>query len=265
MIWGGDGGYVAIDPRDVRHFIFQSQYGALVRTPDSGNKTTSMMPSFQDKFLFVTPFVFDPQDSNRVWCGGTKIWRGSSTVTFWLQASNALDGSVSAIAVDPANSSFVIAGTTTGKVYRSATAHDDLMANWAWTSPRSGWIASQMFDGGAVYATCANFGGPHVWKSLDGAQTWSAIDGDLPDLPVHAIAASPLDHRLYIGTDLGVFSSLDGGAHWLHEDALPQVITEWVQPGRGMRGPAIYAFTHGRGVWRTELTETPARRRGVGR
>ncbi len=263
MIWGGDGGYVAIDPHDDKHFIYQSQYGALVRTVNGGAKGTPTMPSFQDNYLFVTPFAFDPFDSSRLWCGGTKIWRGSSTSTFWLPATNAIDGHVSALAVDPGNASFVVAGTTSGKVYRSATAISDIQANWAFSSPRAGWIASLVFDGAAIYATYANFGGQHIWKSLDGAQTWTAIDGDLPDLPVHAIAASPLDHHLYIGTDLGVFSSSDGGAHWQHDDALPQVITEWVQIARGMRGPAVYAFTHGRGVWRVELTSAPPRRRSL--
>jgi hypothetical protein len=37
-------------------------------------------------------------------------------------------------------------------------------------------------------------------------------------------------------------------------------VTEWVFVGQGERGPAVYAFTHGRGAWRAELVEAGRRR-----
>ncbi len=45
----------------------------------------------------------------------------------------------------------------------------------------------------------------------------------------------------------------------------PQVITECVTIASGADGPAIYAFTHGRGAWRADLTGPPPRRRAINR
>ena len=86
------------------------------------------------------------------------------------------------------------------------------------TQPRQGWVTSIAVDAqsGAVYATYGNFGGAHVFRSIDNAQTWRSLDGSgptgLPDIPVHSIVVDPDDQRrLYLGTDLGVMVSIDGG------------------------------------------------------
>src|SRR6185436_5972411 len=106
-------------------------------------------------------------------------------------------------------------------------------------------------------------------KSSDGGANWTALDGSgngaLPDIPVHSIAIDPTrPTRLYLGTDLGIFVSTDGGATWNVENTgFAAVVTETVLIAQGDRGPAVYAFTHGRGAWRTELTPVPPRRRAV--
>ena len=69
-----------------------------------------------------------------------------------------------------------------------------------------------------VYATYGNFGGAHVFRSIDNGETWQSLDGSgptgLPDIPVHSIVVDPDDRqRLYLGTDLGVMVSIDGGQH----------------------------------------------------
>lgn len=105
--------------------------------------------------------------------------------------------------------------------------------------------------------------------SIDGGATWSPRDGidagALPDIPVHSIAVDPTHgDRLYLGTDLGVFVSLDRGEHWSVENTgFAAVVTEAVSIGPGAFGPAVYAFTHGRGAWRAELTILGPRRRGA--
>jgi len=74
-----------------------------------------------------------------------------------------------------------------------------------------------------VYATVSTFnssmGQGHVFKSTDGAVTWAGIDGSgatgILDIPAHSIVVDPTNSNiLYLGTDIGVFLSLDGGANW---------------------------------------------------
>jgi hypothetical protein len=188
---------------------------------------------------------------------------GAST---WTKASAAMpdSGVMSAIAVAPGAPDRVAAGTTKGDVLstRQALAADSL-TNWPASRPRDGWVTSVAFDSqnpDTVYATYGSFGGSHVYRSRDGGGTWQALDGSgdsvLPDIPVHSIAIDPDDSsRLYLGTDLGVLVSVDGGQRWMVEaTGFGPVVTEWLSLIRDSSGrKRLFAFTHGRGVWRVDV------------
>ncbi|HSP16752.1 MAG TPA: hypothetical protein VLV78_18540 [Thermoanaerobaculia bacterium] len=268
---GGDGGYVAVDPVDPSHVYAEYQFANIFRSDDGGKTfATSARKGLNDNFLFVTPFVIDARQPMRLWTGGTRMWRTDDRGTNWRQASVTLSAQVSAIAIDPRQSDHVLAGMNDGSIYATrAGSSAGIATQWSRAAPRDGWVSSIAFDpidSSTVYATYAGFGGKHVWKSSDGGTTWTAVDADLPDIPAHSLAVDPFrrDH-LYLGTDLGVFVSSDGGAHWHVENTgFAAVVTESVFIGQGERGPAVYAFTHGRGAWRAELVET-GRRRAVRR
>ncbi|HEY8712951.1 MAG TPA: hypothetical protein VIM68_08760 [Thermoanaerobaculia bacterium] len=270
---GGDGGYVAIDPVDPRHVYAEFQNANLYRSDDGGDQfKVSLRGGLSDDFLFVTPFTLDANQPSRLWIGGTHLWRTDDRGASWRVASTLLQGHVSAIAVAPRQSDRVVAGSTTGAIYMTSigtTATDT--TEWTRVQPREGWVSSLAFDpndASILYATYAGFGGQHVWKSIDAGNTWTSIDGagdaSVPDIPVHSLVVDPSrPDRLYLGTDLGVFVSTDGGANWIVENTgFAAVVTEWVTVGQGERGPAVYAFTHGRGAWRAELAPG-ARRRAV--
>jgi hypothetical protein len=83
-------------------------------------------------------------------------------------------------------------------------------------------IAFDPLDDNVLYAH-GNFGGAHVFRSIDNGQTWQSLDGScptaIPDIPVHSIVVDPDDRqRLYLGTDLGVMVSIDGGRTWMTEE-----------------------------------------------
>jgi hypothetical protein len=68
------------------------------------------------------------------------------------------------------------------------------------------------------YATYSAFnwiaGDRHVYKSTDAGATWFGIEGagvtGLPDVPVHSVLVDPDNSaKLYVGTDLGVFVTLE--------------------------------------------------------
>ena len=271
-ILGGDGAYVAIDPRDENVIYAESQFGALRKSADGGKMWVSLSSQLNDKFLFVTPFLLDPNDANRIWIGGEKMWRSDNGGLKWTIASTTMASQVSAIAVAPGKPNRVIAGTNSGVIVRTENALTAAsISAWPSTTPRQGFVTSiayDPFDASTVYATYAGFGGTHVWMSTDAGATWSARDGEgdgaLPDIPTHSIVPdSTRPDRLYLGTDLGVFVSLDRGKTWAVENGgFTNVVTEALVIGKGVNGPALYAFTHGRGVWRTELV-TGKRRRSV--
>jgi hypothetical protein len=221
----------------------------------------------------------DPNDSRRLWTGGRRLWRTDNMAVSWAAASSEPLGSaqVSALAVAPGNSDFVVVGATDGFIYRNDAA---LQAgpNTVWQSsrPRNGFVSSLAFDpssSGVVYATYAGFGGTHVWRSVDFGVTWEPIDGvgstAIPDIPVHSIVVDPANPgRLFIGTDLGVMTSNNDGRSWAVENTgFANAVTEWLALGSDDEGnPMLFAFTHGRGAWRVALHPAkPDPRRPSGR
>lgn len=271
---GGDGGYVAIHPRQPSRVYAESQWGFFRISDDGGETFTPSLAGLHDDFLFVTPFALE-HNSETVWLGGTSLWRSKQN-TEWQRASARVPqgGKISAVAVSLENSNRVIAGTSRGDIVRSDAALSSTdVTQWSATRPRSGFVSSLTYDPNnddVVYATYAGFGGTHVWKSTNAGATWTPLDGSgegaLPDIPVHSLAVDPTRPRLYLGTDLGVFVSLDNGATWAVENSgFASVVTEHVTIAQGALGPAIYAFTHGRGAWRAELTAIGPRRRAIGK
>jgi photosystem II stability/assembly factor-like uncharacterized protein len=279
---GGDGGYVAVDPEDTRTMYVESQWFGFRKSGNGGNSFRDAVDGISESFrnfLFITPFVMDPNDSSRLWTGGRRAWRTDNGADLWTAASttNLGSGQVSALAVEPGNSDFVVIGTTDGFIYRNESALEAGPGTiWQSSRLRQGFVSSVAFDPsspGVVYAAFAGFGGPHVWRSDDRAVTWTPIDGTgstaIPDMPVHSIVVDPTNpRRLYLGTDLGVMTSIDEGRTWASENTgFANAVTEWVALDSDDQGvPWLFAFTHGRGAWRVPLKQLPpTSRRPTGR
>ena len=267
-IYGGDGGYVAVNPANTNELYVEYVDGAIAKSTDGGANFSDAVTGLADNgFLFIAPFVMDPGNPQRLWTGGFDMWRTGNGAGRWTKASITLcgNGSVSAIAVAPSNSNRVLAGTSDGCINRNdAATTASATTPWAGTTPRVGYVSSIAIhptNPNVAYATYSTFGGAHVWRSLDGGTSWTSIDGSgvtgIPDVPVHSIAIDPANTaRLYIGTDIGVFVSRDGGARWAVEHTgFAHVVTEWLAVGNVGATPHLFAFTHGRGAWRVATAD----------
>jgi photosystem II stability/assembly factor-like uncharacterized protein len=269
QVLGRDGGFVAIDPTNPQIVYAESDHLSFVKSTDGGNTFTSAIAGIDGgSFPYIAPFALDPLDPQRLWLGGDSLWTTDDGATHWRRASSALGLNaldlISAIAVSPHDAQHVLVGTSQGLILRNAAAFSASPGTpWPAARPRDGFVSSLVFDPqdpAVVYATYATFGGAHVWKSLDGGTTWQSLDNiggngaaALPDLPAHSLAVDPRHpQRLYVGTDLGVFASLDGGATWAVEvTGFANVVTESLV----VHPPFLFAFTHGRGAWRAPLPE----------
>ena len=272
FILGGDGGYVAVDPTNTSVLYAETTFLSIQKTTTGNNVSPTWVPAttgITDSsflFLFINPFVMDPNNSQRLWTGSGKLWRTDNGAGNWSQASAALTGTVSAIAVAPTDSNYVLAGTASGNIHRTTVGTSAVSSTvWPNVQPRSGFVSGVTFDPAnknIAYATYSTFGGTHVWKSTNAGATWTGLDGtapnNLPDIPVHCVAVDPTNSsRLYVGTDLGVFSSLDGGANWAVENTgFANVITESLAVNGGPT-KYLFAFTHGRGVFRVPIGAPP--------
>ncbi|MBZ5497465.1 MAG: hypothetical protein LAP85_13775 [Acidobacteriia bacterium] len=273
-VLGGDGGYVAVDFENPSTVYGEYQYLSLRKSSDGGrtfpSSATRGISEPGSGTLFITPFVMDPNNSKRLWLGGHSIWRTSDGAASWIQAGQKLSANakVSAIAVAASDSERVLVGMNDGSIYRQDQATSSFASTlWPSSQPRHGyvtWLTFDPSDSQVAYAAYADFGGAHVWKTTDGGENWVSIDGEgatgLPDIPVHVVVVDP-NHRerLYLGTDLGVFTTRQGGNVWAVENSgFVNVVTESLTlqqlPGAE---PVLWAFTHGRGAWRVPLASVP--------
>jgi hypothetical protein len=231
--------------------------------------------------LTVAPFVLDPNNRARILAGGHSLWRTNNARAeqapdvCWAEIKSPIaDGSyVSAIAVATDDSDLIWVGTNLGNVFYTT----DGTAGTACPSPSStpswlpgdpnnvlphGRMCTRITIGPVpltngpeiavyrkVYVTFGGFTEGNVWKleSNGNSQTWTPIHNNLPKIPVFSLVISPSNpNLLYIGTELGVFASIDNGAHWSPANGGPantQVVELfWM-------GPKLVAVTHGRGMF----------------
>jgi hypothetical protein len=273
-VFGGDGGYVAVDPTSPDTVYVETTRLSIRRSVNGGQTfqgSTSGINEPSNNFMFINPFYMDPSIPQRLWTGGRIMWRTNDAGVSWTQANTGvLGGTVGAIAIAEADSNYVLAGTgrrfasdVGGFIHRTSAALTSTgSTDWPATQPRTGFVSWLAFDPGDVnvaYATYSTFGGTHVWKSTDAGANWTGIDGagdtGIPDIPVHSIVVDPASSQtLYIGTDIGVFISLNGGATWARENTgFANVVTESLAVASQGGTLHLFAFTHGRGAWRVPL------------
>ncbi|HKV12642.1 MAG TPA: hypothetical protein VJ725_31140 [Thermoanaerobaculia bacterium] len=269
MVLGGDGDWVAADPANPNILYAQIFGGGALQKSTDGGVTFESMASAEGWSDFRGPFLIDPQQGARLWYAGSRVWRSEDRAESFTAASFKFNdlptlGLAEALAVSPVDSNRVLVGTRQGAILRSSAALSTTGETpWDFVRLRENaqvsWLAFDPKDANVAYATYSNFGGPHVFKTTDGGVTWTSIDGAgagaLPDIPVHTILVDPTKTgRLYIGTDLGVFVSLNGGATWAVETGFSPVITQTLQALKRSNGETLlFAFTYGRGAWKVKL------------
>ncbi|MCB9919283.1 MAG: hypothetical protein H6832_12850 [Planctomycetes bacterium] len=267
-VLGGDGGCTAIDPSGQRVFVENQGTGNLYRSVNGGGSfsRSSSGISGSDRNCFLPPFAIDASNASRMVYGTQRIYESTNGGTSWIPISGDLtNGGTAAIhglAIAPSDGRFVYVKTNDGNVQVTedggTTWNKRLMGVPGWVrttrpfaidpgDPRHAWLAvgafSTSFEGGA-----------RLLETTDAGRTWLRRSATLPDTPVHCVA---IDTRhspafVYVGTDRGVFRSVDGGEIFHHYGVdLPNVpvIDMHIDPARSR----IVVATQGRGVHEARL------------
>jgi len=273
----GDGMEVVVDPLDSNTAWVMLQLGRLFRVDALWSPPGFAQPYAhpgvgipdEEPRNWSTPFVIDPWDPDVFYYGTNRVYRTLNRVSGnapWEPVSPDLSkglgyeriGTITRIAPAPSNPDVIYAGTDDGNVWVSPDFGEtwtDITGSLPFRAVTR--IGVHPDDPATVYVT---FSGlfwkdreAHVFRSRDMGVTWEDVSGSgleaLPDIPVNAFAIDPQHpERLFVGTDVGMFMSLDEGATWQPmQEGMPLVTVTDLEVNDVDR--LLIAGTFGRGAW----------------
>lgn len=275
----GDGFMNVVDPADP-DVVFQTSYPSggepnLCMSTDGGSPNSfrwlwNQGLTADEPYPWVTPLVAAELASatdTPLFLASNHVYRSATTQPWyafqWTKISPDLTGSTSVpvsviTPVATAGTVGLYVGTENGKVWWCG---DALAPSPTWVEVTGGlpedWVSDIAVDPAnpeRVYLTRGNFGASRVYRSTSAGTSWAAVGSGVPDAPANAVAVDPRDgNRVFVGSDVGVFESLDGGdtfAALMTGLPLGAVVTDLEVSGEP---PRLTAGTYGRGAWQLEL------------
>lgn len=255
---GGDGFDCDIDPRNSNVMYgsnFNQQSGVFYKSTNGGQAWSQQPifypfnPSVNENSAWVSPLTIDENNSN-VYIGYQNVYKSLNQGTSWSKISNfglASYVTITEIALAPSNSNYIYVAISNQvlKTTNGGQAWTSIFTAPNQVSVRNLTVNPTKPD--EIYIVTGGYmSGNKVFKVIGTSS--SNISGDLPNFPVNCITYQKNSNdRIYIGTDIGVFTK-DASTNWQYmEDGMPQVIISELKihyPSGMLR-----AATYGRGMW----------------
>jgi hypothetical protein len=275
---GGEASRHAIDPTNSNVVYSEGFYGRISRRDLSeprrrgrrrGPRIAPRAAEGEDPLRgqWLAPFIISPHNPRIIYHGMNFLYRSMDRGENFKKISPDLTGNdpekmgdipyqtIFAISESPLRFGLIYVGTDDG--YAHVT--EDSGGHWRAITDgvaESRWIAcmeASRYSEDRVYM--AQNGKrhddftPYLWRSDDKGKTWANIAEGIPTGPINVVREDPKEERiLYVGTDVGVYVSLDGAKTWhvLAKD-LPSTFVQdlKIHP----RDDMMIIATHGRGMY----------------
>ncbi|MFN0183317.1 MAG: WD40/YVTN/BNR-like repeat-containing protein, partial [Aquabacterium sp.] len=231
------------------------------------------------RFAWTFPLVFAPGDPKTLYAGGNRVFRTRDEGSSWDCISPDLSlndvsrqgpsggelthdtagaevhATCACIAPSPHRAGEIWASTDDGLVH---VTRDD-GGKWRNVTPKGmpelayvGCVEISAHAADTVYVSATRFKladyKPYLFRTRDGGKSWASINGDLPKGEItRVVRADPVRAGLlFVGTETGVFFSLDDGTHWTRmKGSLPTVPVYDLK----IKDADLVAATHGRSFW----------------
>lgn len=278
-VGGGDGFYAQIEAGNPDIVYGESQFGWIYRRDRGAWKSKGIKPKAPDgekyRFNWNSPILLSQHNPQILWFGGNRLFRSLDRGDHWSLITDDLTSrdpmkiegnvphcTITTIAESPFSPDLLMVGTDDGLVQLTQDG------GHSWTNltgrlsglPQGWWITRVVLsehDKERAYVTASGYREddlrPLVWRSEDLGQTWKSLDEGLPQAPINVLREDPIrGETLYVGTELGVLASLDGGASWaVLGDDLPTIAVHDLAVQAQSR--ELVLATHGRGFWALDI------------
>ena len=278
-IMGGDGMQVMVDTRDNETAYTGFQFGNYFRINTRTDERTYISPRHELgerplRFNWQTPIHLSVHNQDVLYLGSNKFHRSLNRGDDWETLSDDLTqggkrgdvafGTLTTIHESPLRFGLLYAGSDDGRVHVSQDG------GYTWTDISAGlpddlWVTrvhASAHDRARVYVTLNGYRYDDfrslVYVSDDHGKTWTRIARDLPMEPVNDLNEDAKNkHLLYIGTDHGLYFSLDRGATVQLAGAdLPAVAVHDVMVQE--QAEHLLVGTHGRSLYRMDVAQLRA-------
>lgn len=230
---------IDIDPRDPDHIIASACSGIY----DSRNRGEQWrkVQGIPSQSRRTRAILQHPSASGLVFAGTTEgFWRstrGGADGSWMLTTSKQLE--INSIAVHPRTPETIYIGTNNyGVMVSRDSGRTFVPSNGGYSGRFANSILTDREKPGRVYATTINTatGGGFFFVSNNGGATWDASMRNMPNrLISYSILQDERDGNIiYLGTNLGVYRSMDRGASWAPIGA-PKISPPASGPSRGGR------------------------------
>ncbi len=265
MIDGGDGAYCFIDQKDPQYMITSVYYNQYTLWRN-GNYYQSM--NDWQSGIFVNPADYDDNlkilYNNACDYVGTDINKilkisgiPNSINGSFIPVNTGLDTWFSALTYSrysPVNKSTLFLGSASGNLFKVENAQGTpITTDITGNDFPLGNISCVAIGGSedTLLVTFSNYGVTSVWQTYDGGNSWTDVEGNLPDMPIRWALYYPTNGKYaMLATEMGIWTSSN----------LDQPDVSWTPANDGLANVrvdmlkmrtsdnTVIAATHGRGL-----------------
>lgn len=289
-IMGGDGMQVQVDNRNTNIVYTGFQFGNYYKIDKITGKSESITPKVAKgekplRFNWQTPILLSKHNQDIIYFGTNYLYRSMNQGKDWEKISDDLTkgfkegnvayGTITTISESPFQFGLLYAGSDDGLLHVSKNGgidwiklhipENDSKKEDLWISR----IVASQHKKERVYVTLNGYRNDdfksYVYVSTDYGTTWKTISGNLKGAVNVIIEDTQNSTILYVGTDSGLFVSLNQGDSWQQfSKEMPQVAVHDLKIQA--REKELIIATHGRSLYKASVanlqeltTETTAK------